>query len=882
MTSQRTMRIDSRIFRCFTLTGAVLIVLLALAAAATAQNPVPFIDQPLVPDAAAPGGAGFTLTINGAGFVATSTVNWNGSPRATTFVSSSQLTATILASDITTASTAAVTVVNPSPVGVSNTQFFSIAIAGASVSFLPATTYYTYANSANNESSLAIADVNGDGKPDLIVANGNVSDNYTVLLGNGNGTFQSPLVTSLGAGSIAVWDSVAVADVNGDGRPDLIISACCESNGHGEAAVLLGNGDGTFQAPVFYDSGGGLGGPLAVADLTGNGILDIAIANWDNNTVGVLLGNGDGTFQTAVTSTGPFDPTCLVIADVNKAGTPDVLICSDNSVALMLGNGNGTFQPPTTYYAGFCDGGVAVADFNGDGAPDLAIGNQGSGSCTGVGFVGVLLGNGNGTFQTEVNYGSGGPVVTGVAAADLKGDGTLDLVAFNGGSLPGLGNFPGSVGVLPGNGDGTFQTATPYSSAGYGSGAVVVADLNGDGRPDIVVTNSESANVAVLLNNSGPRTTTITTLTSSENPAGLSSRVTYTAIVTGLPGQTPTGTMTFYDGSVVVATVALSGGQAAYTTPYKAVGTHVITATYSGDSNNSGSTSTLTEQIEDTSKTAVISSGSPSAEGQPVTFTATVTSLYGAIPNGETVTFYDDGIAIGTGTTTGGVAIFTTSSLTAKTHTITAIYPGDATFVSSSGTVKQVVIGYATSTALASSLNPSIYGQKVTWTATVTTSGPIPPGGTVNFDWGVFSIGSANLNSSGVATLTRSNLSADAYPLTAVYMGDANHAGSASPILNQVITQATSSATLTSSPNPSTQGQSVTFTAKITSPTTIPSGPVTFTAGKTTLGTVELTNGKATLATSTLAVGSTTVTVTYPWNSDIAGSSASVTQVVQQ
>jgi Bacterial Ig-like domain (group 3)/Beta-propeller repeat len=187
-----------------------------------------------------------------------------------------------------------------------------------------------------------------------------------------------------------------------------------------------------------------------------------------------------------------------------------------------------------------------------------------------------------------------------------------------------------------------------------------------------------------------------------------------------------------------------------------------------------------------------------------------------------------------------------------------------------------------TTASLSSGLNPSIYGQEVTWTATVTAMGPTMPTGKVNFNWSVFTIGTATLNASGVATLTRSNLSADPYPLTAVYVGDANNAGSASPILNQVITQATSSATITSSPNPSTQGEPITFTANINSPYTSPTGTVTFTAGKTVLGTVELKGRIARFTTSTLAVGSTTVTVTYPANSDIAGSSASVTQAVQQ
>ncbi|MGB8988284.1 MAG: choice-of-anchor tandem repeat GloVer-containing protein [Candidatus Sulfotelmatobacter sp.] len=150
-----------------------------------------------------------------------------------------------------------------------------------------------------------------------------------------------------------------------------------------------------------------------------------------------------------------------------------------------------------------------------------------------------------------------------------------------------------------------------------------------------------------------------------------------------------------------------------------------------------------------------------------------------------------------------------------------------------------------TFTKLASTLNPSIYGQPVTWTAKVITTGSVPPTGKVNFTWGGQSIGTAALDSSGVATLTRSNLNADSYPLTAVYLGDANNTGSASAILSQVVTETTSSATLSSSLNPSTAGQAVTFTATISSPTVRATGPVTFTAGKTVLGTAQLSGGKA-------------------------------------
>jgi hypothetical protein len=151
----------------------------------------------------------------------------------------------------------------------------------------------------------------------------------------------------------------------------------------------------------------------------------------------------------------------------------------------------------------------------------------------------------------------------------------------------------------------------------------------------------------------------------------------------------------------------------------------------------------------------------------------------------------------------------------------------------------------------------------------------------VKFIWNGYTIGSATLNSGGVATLSNSNFNAGTYPLTAVYAGDANNLESTSSVLIQVVTQTASSATLTLSPNPSTSGQAVTFTATITSPTVKPTGPVTFSAGTTVLGTAQLSSGKAKFTTSTLAVGSIEVTATYYGDSNIAKSSASVTQTVQ-
>jgi Bacterial Ig-like domain (group 3)/FG-GAP-like repeat/FG-GAP repeat len=586
---------------------------------------------------------------------------------------------------------------------------------------LPAVTYGSGAFSGYN---MAVADVNGDGKADLLVTNGaaalgGANGAVGVLLGNGDGTFQ-PAVT-YGSGGMQAF-AIAVADVNGDGNPDLLVTNSYYSNTVG---VLLGNGDGTFQPVITYDSGGGYPWSIAVADVNGDGKPDLVVANssscyacTDHGWVSVFLGNGDGTFQTAVSYNSGgysfFSNVSLAVADVNGDGKPDVAVtsacgdpdCKTNGfVGILLGNGDGSFQPVVTYPSGGRGPSyVAIADVNGDHKPDLllAIADCGKNICP-RGRAAVLLGNGDGTFQPQRVFDSGGYGANSIAVADLNGDGKPDLLLSNGcglsnGSHCFVPGTSGAVGVLLGNGDGTFQPPVTSSSDGYWVSAfVTAADVNGDGKPDLLAVNlvadsTNNGSVAVLLNNRQELyNPTTTTLTSSANPGSPSTRPLFTATVANQSNGTVTGTVTFQKGSTILASVELVDGQASFRTDFTGTGFHPITASYSGDASNAFSNATLIEVIAAVTKTVLTSSSSPSVAGQEVTFTATLTSRVGPVPDGAHVTFYDEKTVLGSATLSSGAATFTTSSLTAKTHFIQAVYAGSPRFKASTGHVKQVV-----------------------------------------------------------------------------------------------------------------------------------------------------------------------------------------------
>ena len=323
---------------------------------------------------------------------------------------------------------------------------------------------------------VAIGDFNGDGKPDLAVAN-KTDNTLSVLLGNGDGTFQTHVDYPAGALSIAV------GDFNGDGHVDLAVA-------NGTVSILLGNDDGTFQPPVVdHDISWAMF--VAASDLNNDGKLDLAVATLGDAGVYVLLGNGDGTFQPPTDYSGGNIPAGLAITDLNGDGKPDLVstVINDGTgwVNVFLGNGDGTFS-------GNCCGtdtgltavtALAVGDFNGDGKPDVAV------TDSELDLVKVLLGNGDGTFQVPAGYGYPTALSpTSLAVWDLNGDGKLDLAVASGGD--------NSVSVLLGNGDGTFQTPVGYA-IGSEPESVAVADFNGDGKPDLAAANYLNNSMSVLL-----------------------------------------------------------------------------------------------------------------------------------------------------------------------------------------------------------------------------------------------------------------------------------------------------------------------------------------------------------------------------------------------
>ena len=345
-----------------------------------------------------------------------------------------------------------------------------------------------------NPAGVAIGDLNGDGKPDLAVANGTVDTEdedavgtVSIRLNRGDGTFKPRRDYNAGPGPAAI----AIGDLNGDSKPDLAVA-----DWDGAVATLFNNGDATFRVEHDYATGDRTTS-IAIGDLNGDGALDLAATVAEDGTLDVLLNKGDGSFADPVAYAAGENAWAVAVGDLNGDGVADLAVVSSSErsvVSIFLNDGKGAFGAPRDYAAGPEPVAVAIGDLDDDGKPDLAISHFGSVFQSNT--VSVLVNDGDAGFGSKRDY----PVAEGlgrIAIGDVSGDGEPDLVTSNDDS--------NRLSLLVNSGDGRFLPVLAYPT-GELPQDVALGDLNGDGRLDLVSADSfedVSNDLTVILSKPG-------------------------------------------------------------------------------------------------------------------------------------------------------------------------------------------------------------------------------------------------------------------------------------------------------------------------------------------------------------------------------------------
>ena len=753
-------------------------------------------------------------------------------------------------------------------------NYLGIMLGNGDGTFQPAVTYAIAGGVSVG--GLTVLDANRDGKPDIaLVDTGN--NNVLLFEGNGDGSFHLAGTYPLGANAAPM--SISSGDFNGDGAPDLVTS---DSSLPG-ASVLMSN-----QKTSTVTSYSTCTTPAAVAlgDFNGDGAADMAVVNAGCNSVTIRLGNGDGTFQSATTSyTVQNNPSAIAIGDFNGDGKLDVAVTnkSSNSVSILIGNGDGTFVVKNNYAVGVAPSSISVSDVNKDGKLDLVVANSGDGTLS------VLKGNGDGTFQSAVTVASmnRGRIALSpslinplaVAMGDVNADGKPDMIVADGGS--------NDVAVLLNTGVG-FGSATTYAT-GTQPSAVALGSLRGNGKVDIVVADAGSNDVAILLNNGNGTFGAATEIGVGRAPDAIA------VLDYNSDGHLDIVVANSGDNTVMVL---LGNGDGSFQSPITiAAGTGPnglavgnLTGGGNGDlvvtNGNSGSVSVLLNAA------AVLMGGSSSGTsvyGHPATLTTNVLPAVKTtrIPTG-TVTFQSGSTVLGHAALDNqGTGTLTTSVIPGGTNTITFTYSGSTFFNQQTATIFQIVTPATPNIMVVPSASPAGFGQPLTLTAIVgSQTGVGVPSGSVSFTdtfKGVTTpLGSGTLNGTGASSIIVSSLAVGTHSIVASYHGDTNFTAIVSLALSETINKQPTSLTLNSTAIQSFFNQSVTFAAHL-SASGAPTGNINFMDSNTLLASVAPNgSGDAQYTTSTLAVGNHNISAQYAGDANFGASVASLTQTVNK
>ena len=672
-----------------------------------------------------------------------------------------------------------------------------------------------------------------------------------------------PVATFSGPGT-GVWFNTdrnvswSVADTTGGGYPANGVAGFSQGwdvdPGDVFSEATPGSGNSFYSGPQFPNATGGY---LALS-WAGQGCHTAYVRSWDNTGLSGLQTYGSVCYDTIAPSSYSLLSPAANGYGWDKSNVYVYLNASDAGSG--SGTGSGVYA---TYYSvdnancsssnlGACT--YYSAQFN--------IGTQGRHTVRY--FTEDKAGNFQSVQAAYVNIDETAPVTAASLGGTLNGSVYVSAVAVTLNRSDALSGVSSTTYQVDGGGVQTY--ASPFSVSSLGTHTITYHSVDYAG-------NVESSKTTTFTIHS----LTTTTVASSLNPSSTGASVTFTATVTGT--GTPTGNVTFLDGSSTLGTVALSGGRATYSTSRLAAGSHAIKANYTGASNFIASAGTLTQNVDRTSTTTLASSSNPSHLGQGVIFTASVSSSSGT-PGGS-VTFKSGSMTLGSGTLSGGKATLSIANLSVGAHAIEAYYSGGSGYLAStSSALTQTVDKGTSTTAVTGSSTTSTFGSSVTFTATVSPSSPSATG-TVTFKDGSTTLG-VRAVSGGKAVDTITGLAVGTHSITAAYSGDANYLTSTSSALSHTV-DATTSTTVASSLNPTHLGQGVTFTATVSSSSGTPSGTVTFKNGTATLGSGSLAGGKATLYVTNLAVGTHSIQVVYAGTTLYLTSTSSVlTQTVNK